>query len=428
MRVITISLITLLGYNSFSQPTYECGTPPMDSASFVNKPWYGNNQYLLDKLDSLGYGWQQGGVQNKTSIAEGGFEQILYWVPLKAWVYNDDNGDGGISQSQVEASIRRLNAFFAGRINNFGQAHAHSQIQFYLKCNVTFINSSQYAVNPSGQNLEAMMSNNYDYGALNVHFAQTLSGINGFARFPGVSKSFTCVISTDDNSYLSGILAHEVGHTLDLVHTHNPARWGLNNTDNGSVGNCRQESVSRTRVQGLLCQETGKKKCEVNGDVYCDTEADPNLQNGFILQDPHGNWFYDGGEDNWDDEWNPNVYNIMSYTDTLLLGYFSPMQVGTMWEWVQGKTKNNQPLNSSNNFVDVYEPDNVLLSSSEILMNTTQHRGLHADRNGSATNPTLSYCDKDWVQITVPGDNLELEVNIFTEPVPGKPNVDTEFF
>lgn len=31
------------------------GTTPMDSANFVSQPWYGNNQFLLDILDIIGY-------------------------------------------------------------------------------------------------------------------------------------------------------------------------------------------------------------------------------------------------------------------------------------------------------------------------------------------------------------------------------------
>lgn len=32
----------------------KCGTPDIDSTVFMNKPWIGNNQFLLDILDSIG--------------------------------------------------------------------------------------------------------------------------------------------------------------------------------------------------------------------------------------------------------------------------------------------------------------------------------------------------------------------------------------
>ncbi|MBX2986235.1 MAG: hypothetical protein KF882_09755 [Bacteroidia bacterium] len=40
-----------------AQTVNSCGAEPLDSASFEEQPWFGNNEYLLNLLDSLGY-WQ----------------------------------------------------------------------------------------------------------------------------------------------------------------------------------------------------------------------------------------------------------------------------------------------------------------------------------------------------------------------------------
>lgn len=116
-----------------------CATEPLDSASFEAQPWFGNNDYLLDLLDSLGY-WDGQNILFENLPVEGGFDiGAKIWIPIKAWVYRNDNGTGGATIEQVEESIRQLNDVFSGRYNNNGQAHPHTMIQFYLTCNITFL-------------------------------------------------------------------------------------------------------------------------------------------------------------------------------------------------------------------------------------------------------------------------------------------------
>src|SRR5690606_6179088 len=119
-------------------------------------------------------------------------------------------------------------------------------------------------------------------------------------------------------------MAHEIGHALELYHTHQGRQKGKNN---GQCGDCYQESVSRTKTQGVGCLFTmGKKKCKVNGDLLCDTEADP-----YINYNVNGSCMYTGGgTDNWGDAWIPNGNNIMAYTSSSCMNYFSPMQVAKM--------------------------------------------------------------------------------------------------
>ncbi len=122
MKSIYTSVIFLIFLSGNCIGQYTCGTPDMDSTAFVNKPWIGNNQFLLDIADSVGYG--------NTAIpksASGGFDPVaVYWIPVKAWVYNDNSGDGGIDEIEVEESIARLNEFFAGEVNDNGNAHSQT--------------------------------------------------------------------------------------------------------------------------------------------------------------------------------------------------------------------------------------------------------------------------------------------------------------
>lgn len=173
---------------------------------------------------------------------------------------------------------------------------------------------------------------------LNVHIVIASADWAGKANFPwsGIllpsPRAFSCAVKAR-YSYMgfnieetAEVMAHEIGHTLGLYHTHHPGRNKSHST-NGQCGDCYQESVSRNRTQGLACVSTiGEKKCEVNGDFLCDTEADP-----FLDFNVNGSCVYTGGgTDNWGDAWTPNGNNIMSYTTYTCMNYFTPMQVAKM--------------------------------------------------------------------------------------------------
>ena len=163
-----------------------------------------------------------------------------------------------------------------------------------------------------------------------------------------------------------------------------------------------------------------------NGDGYCDTEADPNLQ-GLVIGNTQNGFTYDGsGTDNWDEQWTPDIYNIMSYSRVEAREFFSPMQVGTMYYWVLGLSglPGIFDLHIENQFIDIYEPDNFQHPNNTIEFDETQLRGLHATRFGPKANPSFGYCDEDWVRFTVP-ENYSYKVNISTDPVSGAQQVDT---
>lgn len=101
-----------------------CDTNEIDSTIFLSKPWIGNNQILIDIADSI-----DALITPVPKSGTGVFDpQAIWWIPIKAWVYNDDNGDGGITEAQVENSIRRLNEYFAGTVNNTGNSQGQIDI------------------------------------------------------------------------------------------------------------------------------------------------------------------------------------------------------------------------------------------------------------------------------------------------------------
>lgn len=215
----SILSIVLLQTVANGQARRVCGTHPMDSATFVNQPWYGNNQFLLDLIDSVGY---NSATPKNNPI--GGFDpQVIYWVPVKAWVYHDDSGDGGLTQVQVERSIRTMNENFSGITNTTGNAHNHIMVQFYLSCEITYINNSQYTHDPSDSKVEDMFEDNNTAGMMNIHYIQDSDDFGGKANRPDENPpfSFTVVNSAHETS----TMAHEAGHAFSMSHTHQGRCW-----------------------------------------------------------------------------------------------------------------------------------------------------------------------------------------------------------
>lgn len=427
-------------------PTYllaqlECGTDEPDSLTYNNRPWVGNNQFLTDLTDSLNNITPPVIPKSLEDGIEGGFdEEVIFWVPVKAWVYNNDAGGGGIPEHEVEESIRILNENFAGRRTRFGATGEYTRIQYYLGCDISYRNNSEYAINPSdgilNNKINAMFNENFTAGVMNIHFIQSHNEHSGKARWPGGAKSFTCMITTNLGYHLSGALAHEVGHALDLLHTHQGRPWG----NNGDKSNCFQEAVSRAKIQPVACGNfSGAKKCERNGDRLCDTEADPGLQEIHVTLDPiAGTAIYNnGGQDNWGEPWAPDVRNVMSYAPPGALETFTEQQASVMAWWVSADIMpfpgtidiglNYIPLNNDNPHVDIYEPDNQMENAKTIEFGTTQHRGLHRSYSQNRYSPTIETCDMDWIYFELAG-SASKKINIFTEGVLGKPEPDTEIF
>lgn len=69
--------------------TVICDYPDRDTTEAELLPWFGNNDYLENFLDSIGY------PTAYTSNRIIGPDQVRYHIPIKFWVYRDNNGIGG---------------------------------------------------------------------------------------------------------------------------------------------------------------------------------------------------------------------------------------------------------------------------------------------------------------------------------------------
>ena len=109
-RYFTIVLL-LLGLTMMAQEENEfgCGSVPMEDA-YLRDPFYGNSKALLDILREVGYDMPEDYLENLDTYGnyigrnkEYNKESapVLREIPIKAWIYRNDDGSGNISTHNV---------------------------------------------------------------------------------------------------------------------------------------------------------------------------------------------------------------------------------------------------------------------------------------------------------------------------------------
>jgi len=393
---IIIYLLLGIWLNSNAQLQDDgCGTKDASEAELEALPWYGNNQYLYDILDSSGY-------YNYNY----GFDKVMYRVPVKIWVFRE-NAKSGTTEAEVRLMMQNLNLYNV--TNNTG-------IIYYLR-EVKFVNSKRLAQMGYNFDVTSVSLFRHTKGCVNVYVSDKLIKwkpfrANQYMRglYHGVTKSVFICQPLNNTS-----LAHEIAHYFGLFHPHN----------NFKGNKCKQEAVSRTRkFDGCF----GKKGliCETSGDGLCDTPAEPVLEG---VTDTSCRYF-GRQKDLWGDTYQPETHNIMSYpTNLRCRTKFTAGQVGVMlhyakklspcgWNancFAKGKGHKRQY-----NF-DEFEPNNTKTMASEIFMNLPQKHTFHKTYVSSSKDLDN---DVDWLKFEVkPLKSGKLE--IFTS-AGGFANPDTE--
>ncbi|ATA73461.1 hypothetical protein CGC49_09350 [Capnocytophaga sp. H4358] len=200
-------------------------------------------------------------------------QKMYHCVNIVFYIVRNDNGNGGYNVANIPAIMRNLNDVF----------NEHN-IYLFNK-DVKFINSSVFFDLQIGSNSEFpnLIYSNNSSNAINFYLVNSIS--NGANEYAGVAEGIPSKNLVVANNYaLSPTSAHELGHCLNLFHTHrNIGEGGCNENINGS-------------------------NCSSCGDYVCDTPADPGLGTGNI---DFINCTYVGGGG-----YTPLVNNIMSYAST----------------------------------------------------------------------------------------------------------------
>jgi hypothetical protein len=181
-------------------------------------------------------------------------------------IVRNTNGTNAFNTPNLNAIVNDLNEFYSPHniiINNVGSG-------FINNTNFVNIDNDTEATN-LGQ-----INNRSD--AINYYIVQTLWNVNG-GFITGTANSIpsnNLVIRSD--RVLTSTSAHELGHCLNLLHTHETARG----------------------VEAI-----NSSNCSSAGDLVCDTPADPRL--GTHNVNVNCEYFGGGG-------FNPLTNNIMSYS------------------------------------------------------------------------------------------------------------------
>lgn len=286
--LLSALIFSLININIFSQQTQYCATETTEE----------NLQFIEDNMDLIRY-YENEFYQlkeTKTSTA-------LTSIPVKVHIITNDDGSGGIDISDVISELNEVNTYFE---NSF--------VEFYVCDEVNYINSSSLYDFDSDTQQDLLFSNHQE-NILNVYFVNDISfgsgGACGYTYLPGNTNQYydAVVMDNDCTTSQSGTtLTHEMGHHLNLIHTHGP--------QNGTL---TDELVNGTN-------------CSVAGDLLCDTPADPQL--GYSNVNDVNCLYSESGPPTTDAQGNlfdPDTSNIMSYAPQECTNTITDQQYARMY-------------------------------------------------------------------------------------------------
>lgn len=371
-KLVILSLLTLIltEIKATSQQLDDaiCGSGGKLEMDYRKKPWKGNNLFLQKYLEQINY-------FNET-------DKVRYLVPLKFWVYRDNNGQGGASLKEIRQFMIDLN-----QINSSNQ----TGIQFYIR-EIKYIDKTARQV--FGYYLEAPLQTilRHTKPALNVYLVEKFKKKQESRRmvkgtYNIVTKS---VIIQRNNSNTA--LTHEIGHYFGLLHPHRHYNFGKS----------RQEPVSRTRK--VKDDASSAPLCELNGDLLSDTPAEPKLT---FLVDNNCNFTGTALKDAWGDNYCSVVNNIMSYpTHFKCRNAFTLSQKSVMLYSASinkyAKYWNTENAANHKYFYDRNEPDNDMEMADTLELDVEQAHNFHKIflKPGKDISDT-----SDWIKFEVKRDD-----------------------
>lgn len=265
-----------------------------------------------------------------------------YYANVFFHFIRDDNGATGQSVSNISQYMNLLNGAFNGH-NVFFTYKGYDEIK----------NSTLAATNYNFQaNFGNYNTTNNHSDAINVYLFRSDSN---FAGGIATTPSNRCAVGGGDinasNFTLSGVLKHEVGHCLNLFHTHH----GTDPNDNFPATGPENPNGSNGAT---------------TGDLVADTPADRNIQ-----QQNAGNCgpytMIVGGI-----TYNPDPQNYMSYATANCLSHFSNGQ-GVRFRDALTNNSTLQPIQQIS--VSISGPGTLCSSSNYTLLGTPPGGDGHLD-------------------------------------------------
>lgn len=218
-------------------------------------------------------------------------------IQIKIHIVRKSNGSGGLDTSAVHNE-------FANYVNPYFNSMGWE----FVECTeVDYIDIDEYYSLDSYSEGNAMSAAYNVPNVVNIYYVNHANGACGWTNFPWrLPKDYIVIANTCAGNKSTTV--HEIGHYFGLYHTHET-----------SFGD---ENV--TRNPSSTCYN-----CITEGDLLCDTEADPKL-NLAQISNPPGCVYSSAFFDNCGTFYDPNTAFIMSYAPKACRTLFTPMQEAKM--------------------------------------------------------------------------------------------------
>ena len=412
--ILYIVFLSLFNYGLVK--AQDCLTLDRDTTEFTELPWFDNSDYLQNLRNEFGYPLND---PCPTCRVEPG-AVVRYRIPVKIWVYRDNNGNGGPDEVQIQRMLDFVNEQHRAR---------RTGIRFYLKCGISEIRDDSKL---SLSDLESYFVSNWlggrqDIGAVNIHLVQNIqSGSNFYSPF--THSIFIRWADITPNTIEFSTFTHEIGHFLGLDHPHQYSDY------NFVARTCFREPVDHSRTfAGInFCfKPRGRRKCESTGDALCDTPADPNIRTTFSCTFPNTY----AGTDLYGDSYanppagnaQPDVTNIMGYYDRGCRNNITPDQIAVMLHSIERPLGRNNPSKDGwtnpNTVFDTFEPNETQQTARVMNVGQSEELTFHWQYN----NSNYSSCDVDWIRFT-PSSAALIRITTYIAGAYDRPNTRLTLF
>jgi len=278
----------------------------MKNSTTSNKIQFKTIRYLVSFILTISFLWlntnciyAQGFCSNtETSSPSSNYNSSFqnmnangpFYIKIYIHVIRNANGIGGQSLQSVKDAVNILQQDF----------NPHN-IYFVWDCSIDYIDNNIWFQGPVVNGSSTGIYNvNNNYNGIDIYLFPDIANSNG-GRANGVggsSEFWVAGVFSGLPVSTSHIISHEMGHCINLWHTHHGCESGIWENTNGS-------------------------NCAVAGDYVCDTPSDPHL--GFNVNTITCNWSGQAlcptpepvGN------YNPDTRIIMAYTQPNCMAYFT---------------------------------------------------------------------------------------------------------
>ncbi len=193
-------------------------------------------------------------------------------------IFKDSLGSPGVQEADIEQALAGVNPFFAPICVSFEV------------CEFRYHDNWQHDVleDPDTEIPQVVTKYHADF-RINMYFVTDFTsdiGACGLADLNGISNATTSSIVFRKDCVNAGVFAHELGHFFSLLHT----------------------------FEGSGAELVNGSNCATEGDLLCDTPADPYVAGDPLPQYVNGECIFINEKTDANGEYyTPDVGNIMSY-------------------------------------------------------------------------------------------------------------------